>query len=200
MFATTVTRPVRLMLAVLAIAMAAAAVPAVSGAAQNTGSGPAGNSELCNTLRDRMQRYHDISTDPTQPKNVRDFYKYRARNTLDRARAAGCGWAAVQAKQQTTGGGRVPQATVSVSAIKATTTGNQQQDEYCAGVAKLIQDAWDQGDRQIGLGNDAEAQAWYDLAEDFIDRATQNGCRFTALMKSRHLRVPAATALAQPRR
>lgn len=92
-------------------------------------------------------------------------------------------------RRAVTGGGtRVPPSRAAVAALKATTTGNQQQDDYCAGVAKLIDDAEHQGDLAVLNGDQASADAWYDLAEEFIDRATQNGCRFVfGLVARAHL-------------
>jgi hypothetical protein len=76
-----------------------------------------------------------------------------------------------------------PQATTTMAAIKAQPTGNAQQDEYCRAVADLIQDAYNQGDQAFIAGDDEGAQAWYDLAGEMTDRATQNGCRFTFLIR-----------------
>lgn len=106
---------------------------------------------------------------------------------------------AKSSKRRAGGGGstHVPSPQSTATALKATTTGNQQHDDYCAGVAKLINEAEAEGDRQLGLGNDAEAQAWWDLAEEFIDRATQNGCRFTLALRAQvqleQVKVPVAT-------
>lgn len=218
---TVLTRVTRLALAVLVIAITATAIsPAVSSAAPNNGGGPSSSdSEFCKTLFDRLKRYNDLANDASQPKNVREYYKGRAFNVLDRARRAGCSWAAIQGqalttvsqpgdaaateaarktrraafdrlttargRQQRSGkrraagvGTRVPTTQTTVSAIKATSTGNQQQDEYCAGVAKLVADAEAEGDRAVINGDQAGADAWYDLADYFIDQATQNGCRF----------------------
>lgn len=229
----------RLALAVLAIGLAGTAIaPAASHAAPNNGGGPSSSdSEFCKTLFDRLKRFNDLANDPTQPKNVREFYKGRAVNVLDRARRAGCSWAALQiqapttvsgdaaataaaaarakkrtvfdrltttrtqqkrsSKRRLTGGGTpVPTSTTTVSALKATTTGNQQQDQYCAGVAKLIDEAQAEGDRALLNGDQASADAWYDLADEFIDRATQNGCRFVfALHAGANLeRAPSSVA------
>lgn len=218
---TVLTRFTRLALALLAIGFAGTAIaPAASHAAPNNGGGPSSSdSELCKTLHDRLKRYNDLANDASQPKNVRAYYKGRAFNVLDRARRAGCSWAAIQGqaltpvsqpgdaaateaarktrratfdrlttargKQQRSGkrraagaGTPVPTTQTTVSEIKATTTGNQQQDEYCAGVAKLVADAEAEGDRAVINGDQAGADAWYDLADYFIDQATQNGCRF----------------------
>ncbi|MGK2936954.1 MAG: hypothetical protein ACSLFR_03990 [Solirubrobacteraceae bacterium] len=216
-----ITRFTRLALAVLAIGLAGTAIaPAASHAAANNGGGPtSSDSEFCKTLFDRLKRFNDLANDASQPKNVREFYKARAVNVLDRARRAGCGWAALQSQAPTTaavrgdaaataaartrkrtafdrlttartqqkrsskrrltgGGTRVPSSTTTVAELKATTTGNQQQDEYCAGVAKLIEDAQAEGDRAMLNNDQASADAWYDLADYFIDQSTQNGCRF----------------------
>lgn len=220
---TTLTRftsITRIVLAVLAAAIAVTAIsPAVSTAAQNNGGGPSSSdSELCNRLYDRLKRYNDMANDPSEPKNVREFYKGRAANTLDRARLAGCRWATMQAakaettpttpadavatritskrakydrlvtarrastrsakRRATAGGTQLSTSQSTVSAIKPTTTGNQQQDDYCAGVAKLVADAETQGNQALLNGDQASADAWYDLADEFVDRATQNGCRF----------------------
>ncbi len=108
-----------------------------------------------------------------------------ARTTFDRL-SASRGKRTQSSKRRAGNGGstRVPSSQSTATALKATTTGNQQHDDYCAGVAKLINEAEAEGDRQLGLGNDAEAQAWWDLAEEFIDRATQNGCRFTLALRA----------------
>ena len=76
--------------------------------------------------------------------------------------------------------GTVPKAGVKLASIKASPTGNQNQDAYCAEAAKLIDEAFSEGDAAFASGDHEGAQAWWDLAYDFIDRATQNGCRFTA--------------------
>jgi hypothetical protein len=76
-----------------------------------------------------------------------------------------------------------PEAPATIAAIKAQPTGNPQQDEYCSKVADLIEDAYRQGDQAFASGDDEGGQAWYDLAGEFTDRATQNGCRFTFLIR-----------------
>lgn len=237
---TVLTRFTRLALALLAIGLAGTAIaPSASHAAANNGGGPSSSdSEFCKTLFDRLKRFNDLANDASQPKAVRQYYKGRAVNVLDRARRAGCGWAAIQGqavttvsqpgdaaateaarktrratfdrlttargRQQRSGkrraagvGTPVPTTTkTTVSELKATTTGNQQQDEYCAGVAKLVAEAEAEGDRAVLNGDQASADAWYDLADYFIDQATQNGCRFVfALTAQVNLeRTPGAVA------
>ena len=71
--------------------------------------------------------------------------------------------------------------------IKANPTGNPTQDEYCRQVAELVDDAYRQGDAAFLSGDQEGGQAWYDLAAEFIDRATMNGCRFSLSLKSRGL-------------
>ncbi len=220
---TVLTRFTRLALAILAIGLAGTAIaPAASHAAANNGGGPSSSdSEFCKTLFDRLKRYNDLANDASQSKKVREYYKGRAINVLDRARRAGCSWAAIQGQAVTTvsqpgdaaateaarktrratfdrlttargkqkrsskrraagagAGTPVPTTQTTVSELKATSTGNQQQDEYCAGVAKLVEEAESEGDRAVINGDQAGADAWYDLADYFIDQATQNGCRF----------------------
>lgn len=231
---STPARLARLVLAVLALALAATAVtPAVSGAQPNQGGG-SGDSDYCKTLRDRLQRYHDIATDTAQPKGVRDFYRARANVLLMTARKAGCTWAArvsagagvatappetaattrqrarfdrlaaprrgfARGAQRRAAGGttQAPPSQPSVAAIKAHPTGNSQQDEYCAAVGQLIDEAEREGDNAALRGDEASADAWYDLADEFIDRATQNGCRFTLALTAqrgtRQLRPGVAT-------
>jgi hypothetical protein len=72
-----------------------------------------------------------------------------------------------------------PPTTTTAVALTSQPTGNPQQDDYCSKVADLINDAYRQGDLALINGDDEGAQAWYDLAAEFIDRSTQNGCRFT---------------------
>ncbi len=226
-------RITRIALAVLTLVLAVTAVsPAISSAAQNQGGGT-GNSDYCSTLLSRLKRYHDIATDPREPKAVRDFYKARAEVLLITARDAGCSWApaalagttisadttrALSAapapgacdagcRQKRTrftrlspargsrpvalrraaapgGGTSVPQPQSTVSALKAHPTGNTQQDEYCSGVAKLIAEAEAEGDAALLRGDRAEADAWYALADYFLDQSTQNGCRFVFALKA----------------
>lgn len=120
-----------------------------------------------------------------------------ARATFDRLTATRGKRVRSGKRRAGTGGGvRVPSAQTTTTELKPTTTGNQQQDEYCAGAAKLIAEAQAEGDRQLSLGNEAEAEAWWDLAEDFVDRATQNGCRFTLALRAQaqleRVKTPAA--------
>lgn len=239
MFAPSLSRLARTALAVVVLAFAAAAAsPAISHAAPNQGGGPSSSdSDVCNTLFQRLKRYNDIATNPNEPKAVRDFYRARANSLLITARRAGCSWAPIQSapvttattpaadathratKRQrtrfdrlsapvlgaqrstqrraagTTGGTRVP-TTATVAAVKAHPTGNQQQDAYCSAVAQLIDEAEREGDNALARGDDASANAWYDLADEFIDRATQNGCRFVIALKAHRGLRPVAPAVA----
>lgn len=226
-------RTTRIALAVLALVLAVTAVaPALSSAAQNQGGGTS-TSDYCSTLLSRLKRYHDIATNPREPKAVRDFYQARAEVLLITARNAGCSWApaalagttisadtsgalsaarapgscdagcrqkrsrfaglspargfrpvALRRAAAPGGGTSVPQPQNAVSALKAHPTGNRQQDEYCSAVAKLIADADAEGDAALIRGDQAEADAWYALADYFLDQSTQNGCRFVFALKS----------------
>lgn len=100
-------------------------------------------------------------------------------------------------KRGTAGGGtRVPSSQTSTAAIKATSTGNAQHDQYCADVAKLIDEADAAGDDAFNSGNAASADLWWELADYFTDVATQNGCRFTMVIKTQPgMRAPAAVAV-----
>ena len=67
------------------------------------------------------------------------------------------------------------------ASIRATTTGNQQQDEYCRGVAELIEQAEREGDAASISGDHQGAAEWHALAEYYLERATRNRYRFTLL-------------------
>ena len=64
--------------------------------------------------------------------------------------------------------------------IKSNPTGNSELDGICARIAGLINYANSQGDLAMIDGDDAAAQAWYDLADDMIRRGTNVGCKLVA--------------------
>jgi hypothetical protein len=78
------------------------------------------------------------------------------------------------------------------SAITAKTTGIKKQDDYCRGVAKLVNEANHEADNASG----SEEAEWRDLANEFQAGAERNGCsfaikhRFTAQVA----KTPSATA------
>lgn len=227
------TRPIRLVLTVIALLAATALAPAAAGAAPNQGTGGS-DSDYCSVLRDRLQRYHDIAADTRQPARVRDFYRGRAAYVLYVARNAGCSWASPAAvvsgatapqsaatasrlarferltlprrtaraathRRAATGTGRPPVTQpATVAAVKAHPTGNAKDDAYCAAVSRLIDEAHAEGDNAALNGDQASADAWYELADTYIDRATQNGCRFVFAItagRGAHRTIPSATAL-----
>ena len=81
------------------------------------------------------------------------------------------------------GGGKtgLPTGGATIASIKAHPTGDQQHDEYCRGVAALIDEAVEQGDAAWASGDTQGAAEWWALAEYYLERATRNGCRFTFL-------------------
>lgn len=161
-----------------AVALAAAALPSASYAAPPTGGG-GGDSSYCDTLLARIKLYDSIAKDRRQPAKVRAFYKARAAALVAQGQSEGCSWAPKALK----GGGKtgVPGAGTTLASIKAQPTGNQQHDEYCRGVAELIENAEREGDAAYVSGDHQGAAEWYALAEYFLERATRNGCRFTFL-------------------
>ena len=209
----------------------AATVPSVALAQPNSGGGPSGgDSDYCQTLKDRAQRYNDIAGDTRQPVRVRAFYKGQARIAIIKAREAGCSWASAPAIVAADRTGVQPASTAATSRsrssfsrlnrryrkfhqrlrrqrgasstsfriaagpttttptavpkavfVKATTTGNDKQDDYCSKAADMITDAMDSGDAASSNGDQVGYEAWYDLADHMIDVATANGCRFTAI-------------------
>jgi hypothetical protein len=209
----------------------AATVPSVALAQPNSGGGPSGgDSDYCQTLKDRAQRYNDIAGDTRQPVRVRAFYKGQARVAIIKAREAGCAWASPPAIVAADRTGVQPASTRATSRsrssfsrlnrryrafhqrmrrqggssstsfriaagpttttpadaprvvfVKATTTGNTKQDDYCSKAADMITDALDSGDDASHSGDQAGYEAWYDLADHMIDVSTANGCRFTAI-------------------
>lgn len=217
-----IRRAIRLTATALALLLAATSLsPAVSGAQPNQGGGT-DNADYCQTMLERIGRYHKIADDPSQPQAVRDFYRARAAATLLRAQLAGCDYtsAAVRgdvvapgtfkgasarrakaqrrafgrlrpttrsAKRTTSGGGsHTPHTAAAIAEIKANPSGSPKQDQYCADVAKLIDEAEAEAeaDRALLDGDAASAAAWYDLADYFLDQATQNGCRFVFLKRA----------------
>ena len=60
----------------------------------------------------------------------------------------------------------------------ATVTGKPKLDDYCKGVADLINDAVAQGEAHAYAGRNDEARAWQALADELEKRATENGCTF----------------------
>ena len=169
----------RLMLVIgAAAALAAVALPSASYAAPKGGSG--GDSSYCDTLLARIKLYDSIAKDKREPAKVRAFYKARANALIVQGQSEGCSWAPKSGALK--GGGKtgVPGAGAAIASIKATTTGNQQHDEYCRGVAELIEHAEEEGDNHA-VSDPQQAAEWYALAEYFLERATRNGCRFTFL-------------------
>jgi hypothetical protein len=162
-----------------AVAFAAAALPAASQAAPPKG-GSGGDSGYCDTLLARIKLYDSIAKDKTEPARVRAFYAARARGLIVEAQSEGCSWAPKSAGLKSGGKTGVPGAGATIAFIKATTTGDKQHDEYCRGVAELIENAERQGDDHA-ISDPQQAAEWYALAEYFLERATRNGCRFVQL-------------------
>lgn len=163
-----------------AVALAAAALPAASHA-KPAGQSGGGNSGYCQTLKDRKDLYNKIANDKSEPPKVREFYAGKARGAASTAISEGCSWTKPQAAKRGGGKGTPPAAGAAILAIKANPTGNQQHDEYCRGVADLINEAEREGDAALLSGDDQGAAEWYALAEYFTERATRNGCRFMDL-------------------
>jgi len=164
-----------------AVALAAAALPSASYAAPPTGGGD-DDSAYCDTLRARLKLFHDISKDKSQSAKVRAFYKARANAVLSQAKHEGCSWAQGPAALRGAGETGTPAgARAGILSVKATTTGNQQHDEYCRGVADLINEAEQAGDDAAVSGDVQGSNEWYALADYYIERASRNGCRFTML-------------------
>lgn len=92
--------------------------------------------------------------------------------------------------------GSTPQPQTTATAVKAHPSGNPQQDDYCSSVAKLITEAQNEADQAVLRGDQASADAWYDLADYFIDEASQRGCRFVFLLKAGALRPAAERVVA----
>jgi hypothetical protein len=178
-----------------AVALAAAALPAASHAAPPKG-GSGGDSGYCATLLARVKLYDSIAKDKSEPPRVRAFYAARARALVVQGQIEGCSWAPKALKRGGTTG--VPVAGATLASIKATTTGNQQHDEYCRGVAKLIEDAERQGDDHA-ISDPQQAAEWYALAEYFLERATRNGCRFMGLRHRPGAIRPPQTIAVSPR-
>jgi hypothetical protein len=203
------------LVATLALALGgASAMPSPSVAVPNNGGGTS-ESDVCNSLLERLKRYHTISKNRNETKAVREFYAAQAQLTLLQGKRNNCQWAAQAlvsgqgtvavdavdgitatraSKRFTRRAARLagdqtgprPETTATLAKIKAQPTGDSQQDEYCRGVADLIDDAYSQGDQAFISGDEEGAQAWYDLAAEFTDRATQNGCRFTLAVRRAH--------------
>jgi hypothetical protein len=180
-----------------AVALAAAVLPAASHAAPPTG-GTGGGSSYCDTLLARIKLYDSIANDKREPARVRAFYKARANALIAQGQSEGCSWA--PKRSALTGGGKtgVPGPGATVASVKATTTGNQTHDEYCRGVAELIENAERQGDDHA-VSDPEQAAEWYALAEYFLERATRNGCRFTFLRSRAGGIRPPQTIAVSPR-
>jgi hypothetical protein len=163
-----------------AVAFAAAALPAASQAAPPKGGG-GGDSGYCDTLLARIKLYDSIAKDKTEPARVRAFYKARAQALIIEGQSEGCSWAPRSRAIKGGGTNGTPGAGATLMAIRATTTGDKQHDEYCRGVAALIENAEKEGDAAYLSGDHQGAAEWYALAEYFLERATRNGCRFTFL-------------------
>jgi hypothetical protein len=217
-------------------AVAATAAPSAAIAADN-GSTGTGDSDICQTLLDRVKRYHAISKDKSESQAVRNYYAAQAQLALFQAKRNNCSWVAISAGHLPAAvgglaiadqvltpkapaaavrvkgtfdrldrarkarrsariaggaGGTRPTAGATVSATKANPTGNPSQDEYCSKAAELIDEAYDAGDAAYGSGDEAGGDAWYDLANEFVARATANGCRFTISLRARGLRLQVA--------
>jgi hypothetical protein len=179
-----------------AVALAAAALPAASHAAPPKG-GSGGDSGYCDTLLARIKLYDSIAKDKSEPPRVRAFYAARARALITEAQAEGCSWAPKALR----GGGKtsVPGPGAAIASIRATTTGNQQQDEYCRGVAALIDEAMQAGDDAWFSGDKQGAAEWWALAEYYLERATRNGCRFMNLRHRPGAIRPPQTIAVSPR-
>jgi hypothetical protein len=181
-----------------AVALAAAALPSASYAAPPKG-GSGGDSSYCDTLLARIKLYDSIAKDRSEPARVRAFYKARAAALVAQGQSEGCSWA--PRSRSIKGGGKtgVPGAGAMIASVKATTTGDKQHDEYCRGVAALIENAEREGD-SAAVGGDPEGAAeWYALAEYFLERATRNGCRFTFLRHRAGGVQPPQTIAVSPR-
>jgi hypothetical protein len=80
--------------------------------------------------------------------------------------------------------------------VTAHPTGNKQQDEYCRGVADLINDAL--ANRDSHDVSSSEWVEWNDLAREFQARASDNGCSFAIKAKRPQTHTTkAATATAR---
>ena len=180
------------------VALAAAALPAASHAAPPKG-GSGGDSGYCDTLLARIKLYDSIAKDKSEPPRVRAFYKARAASLIAEAQTEGCSWAPGSGALK--GGGKtgVPGPGAAIASIKATTTGNQQQDEYCRGVAALIDEAVKEGDDAWASGDSQGAAEWWALAEYYLERATRNGCRFMNLRHRPGAIRPPLTIAVSPR-
>jgi hypothetical protein len=161
-----------------AVAIAAAALPAVSDAAPKGGSG--GDSSYCDTLLARIKLYDSIAKDKSEPARVRAFYKARANALVVQGQFEGCSWAPKSGAIKGGGTNGVPGGGATIASIRATTTGDKQHDEYCRGVAELIEQAEREGDA-AAIHDPQGAAEWYALADYYLERATRNGCRFTFL-------------------
>jgi hypothetical protein len=167
--------------ALLIVAAAVLAMPSAS-LAKPAGGGGGGDSGYCKTLKDRKDLYSGIANDRSEPPKVRKFYADKARGAASTAIAEGCNWTKPPAAAKRGGGtGTAPGPGSAIVFIKANPTGNQQQDEYCRGVAELINNAEKEGDAALLSGDEQGAAEWYALAEYFTERATRNGCRFMDL-------------------
>ena len=189
----------RFVLVIAAVAaLAAVALPSASYAAPPTG-GSGGDGGYCDTLRARLKLFHDLSKDKSQPAKVRAFYKARANAVLSQAKTEGCSWAQGPAALRGGRTGTPPAAAAAIASVKATTTGDQQHDEYCRGVADLINQAEQAGDDANVSGDTQGAAEWYALADYYIERATRNGCRFTLLRLRPGAIRPPLTIAVSPR-
>jgi hypothetical protein len=162
-------------------AVAVLALPSTS-LAKPAGGGGGGDTGYCQTLKDRKDLYSDIANDKSEPPKVRAFYATKARGAASTAISEGCKWTKPPAAAKGRGDKPPVGGTAATAVfIKANPTGNQQQDEYCRGVAELINNAEKEGDAALLGGDQQGAAEWYALAEYFTERATRNGCRFMDL-------------------
>ena len=162
--------------------------------------GGGGNSSYCKTLKDRKDLYNDIATDKSQPAKVREFYGAKARGAALAGMEEGCNWTKPPAAAKRSGGTvTTPSPAAKLTFLKSHPSGNQQQDEYCRGVADLINEAEREGDAALLRGDSQGAAEWYALAEYFLERATRNGCRFTYLKHRLATVKPVQTLAVSPR-
>ena len=70
--------------------------------------------------------------------------------------------------------------TVHAAPISTNPTGNSRLDDLCRRAADLINQANTEGDLALIHGDDAGAQAWYDLADEMLSRSKGWGCNFSA--------------------
>jgi hypothetical protein len=162
-------------------AVAVLVLPSASLAKPASGGGGGGDSSRCQTLKDRKDLYNGIANDKSQPSKVREFYGAKARGAAAQGLQEGCSWTKPPAAKRTGGNGTTTSPAATLTFIKNNPNGSQQHNEYCRGVADLINEAEREGDAALLRGDEQGANEWYALADEFLERATRNGCRFTYL-------------------